>query len=225
MYDRPPRLGWRRSALAVLATVAGLAVLALELAALYVASGTRQAPAFVRARVRPTRLSAEAPGIITTQKARIGARYHLGIFLSVSGPGRVEILSARARYADPGLQQPGATIGWGCDGAEMFGAVVADDATRLPTADIRPLSGARLRAEDRDCWYLLLSFRPDRHGRLHARRGEVVYRVDGRTHRARFDFRTMFSVVGTGPDPREKPPGPVRTAPPTPGGPAGRALS
>ncbi len=153
---------------------------------------------------RGTTLRAANPGSLTTEQAKVGSVYNLGVTLRVSGPEPVRLVDVTALESTPGLELlPGALL-WGCDGAEVFGAVVAEDLARVPTARPRDPATALLRESDGSCWYGMVRLRPTRHGRLTAKDGMLRYLVGGREESARFDFDTVLDVTGEGPDPRDK---------------------
>jgi hypothetical protein len=151
------------------------------------------------------RLDVESFDTLVTHDAYVGATYNVPISFDVLGRGAVRIVSARARYTDPGLRQVPPLVGTTCDGTHVFpvGAVGAD-LNRDPDLSVAPLDHLRLRAgRDANCRFLLLRFVPERLGTLSARDVEVVYVVAGTRRVARFSFVQTYEVGHTGRDPRE----------------------
>ena len=53
------------------------------------------------------------------------------------------------------------------------------------------------------CYYVLYRYRPSALGDFTINRGEIAYKVGGRTYRRTFDVRFILHVNATGPDPSD----------------------
>ena len=191
---RPPSGGRHRRAAAL------AAVLLCTLA-------TGSYVAVARGALASTELTVEEwGGSLTDHGAYVGATYNHAVWLDISGPDEVQVISARATEHSDGLVQQDALLGRGCDGREMPLAAVAADLSRKANYEIHPLRRPRLRETDGGCWYVVLRFVPQRTGDLTVQTAEIVYRVGRATVRRTFRARITYHVVhASGRDDREEP--------------------